>query len=410
MQLFGFLARRNTCQGDLKIAWRNTCRGRQMVSPITTCGSKEQFACITWQELVSKRTHVSGFIQTIWTFWKLWIVSWDLLQSLNQKVREKNGGPMDMLGEASDSAGPRSNRSVARQAKTAVACSQDCLLVLSFLLHCFICFLFHTTGDGDPIDFHLRLGDEFKTKRHEHIQWFWAGRDIAASISIQMTNNLMSTRKSRRPGFPPQGRCFCAYCSQVSTLGTFLHSYGIQIALRVLYRGFCICFCCFLNSLCWNRCEEWNDRAFDVSCDAEVSGRNPQSIQRKARGHRGVRFFHLCSKTSATLFVEVRADPDWGVGDGRSSPPETVPIFYDVLRWHRSWSGLRKCSSVEGQLQRLWWPGEDSENSSAPGIAATSFHACFFSILGTRVAIKLTTIGIYDNVTTQYAKTDTFSW
>lgn len=56
---------------------------------------------------------------------------------------------------------------------------------------------------------------------------------------------------------------------------------------------------------------------------------------------------------------------------------------------------------------RDWWPGEDSENSSAPGIAATSFHACFFSILGTRVAIKLTTIGIYDNVTTQYAKTDT---
>lgn len=30
-----------------------------------------------------------------------------------------------MLGEASDSAGPRSNRSVARQAKTAVACSQE---------------------------------------------------------------------------------------------------------------------------------------------------------------------------------------------------------------------------------------------------------------------------------------------
>ena len=37
---------------------------------------------------------------------------------------------------------------------------------------------------------------------------------------------------------------------------------------------------CFLNSLCWNRFEEWNDRAFDVSCDAEVSGRNPQSKER----------------------------------------------------------------------------------------------------------------------------------
>ena len=133
------------------------------------------------------------------------------------------------------------------------------------------------------------------------------------------------------------------------------HSYILTVlkSLSGYYIEDFVWFCCFLNSLCWNRFEEWNDRAFDVSCDAEVSGRNPQSIQRKARGHRGVRFFHLCSKTSATLFVEVRADPDWGVGDGRSSPPETVPIFYDVLRWHRSWSRLWKCSSVEGQSQRL---------------------------------------------------------
>lgn len=220
MQLFGFLARRNTCQGDLKIAWRNTCLGRQMVSPITTYGSKEQFACITWQELVSKRTHVSGFIQTIWTFWKLWIVSWDLLQSLNQTVREKNGGPMDMLGEASDSAGPRSNRSVARQAKTAVACSQDWCWFFHFC--CIVLFVFFSILLGMVILLtFIFVWDEFKTKRHEHIQWFWAGRAIAASISIQMTNNLMSTRKSRRPGFPPQGRCFWLFlCLLLSSLNS----------------------------------------------------------------------------------------------------------------------------------------------------------------------------------------------
>ena len=98
---------------------------------------------------------------------------------------------------------------------------------------------------------------------------------------------------------PLQNSAHFPYCSQVSALGS---RHSIQIALRV-WKGFGLV---FKDSLCWNLLKEWNDRAFDVSCDASAAG-----ILRsfKERPEVIVEFvFASLQKTMHHFFAEVRAE------------------------------------------------------------------------------------------------------